>query len=452
MKKYFLYAYMSVFTIIAVAQNVITVTEPGEGGDYNTLAEAVTAASAGDIISVVPLTDDRLYQEDSTIIINKSLTIMSSESTDRAKFSMLSLSIEGAPDSSVVNIINVDLNRTQNLGGVISANDHEITSNRVYVNLTYVDYWLSLLDRKNITSNIAFCTSTYQTKISSGNLVGSKLKVVYIEQEPEGSLIPYSEVIRIIGNEFENCRIKTRTHSVDVRNNYFQTDGGASLDISTVKDNSSNYYVNNTFGHVDVSSNTNGIRFSYHIENDYTYGPRSDWEPASDDKHYIQNNLFHLGNDQVYLNYDVAVPDGVYFNTKLIMGYNFHSPESDWEEGKYHMADIRFWPNDLPTYTYDQLEVTVPSDSAHTDLGTYVDLETGDSPGLGIDSGNPSKSYYDADLTRSDIGCNGGSMAYSVYRQIRESADGRPVVSILDAPSIINDGQTIDIKVTGVDY
>lgn len=83
MKKSLLSLILVFSTIHALtAQNKIAVREFGAGGAYASISEALAAAAPGDIITVQPLTDNRLWNED--ITITKSVTLVSE--SDDARF------------------------------------------------------------------------------------------------------------------------------------------------------------------------------------------------------------------------------------------------------------------------------------------------------------------------------------------------------------------------------
>lgn len=392
MKKSLLSLILVFSTIHALtAQNKIAVREFGAGGAYASISEALAAAAPGDIITVQPLTDNRLWNED--ITITKSVTLVSE--SDDARF-RLGGTIKVVPGAD---LSRVHINGVANIRKMFTEAAATQRTKIEIINCQFTKY-------SPFPENLIFDQDNYEVTMihnsfdgviifRSGHFIGNIVdngEVSLLDESP--SRIPPSmdkiifegNRIRSMSSSYQALKVHNDDYEYIFRNNGFNSHRHFIL-VSLAKPNSKVTGLNNTFLYSGSG----------------------------------------LGNSAYYITTPVS---------ELIFMNNFARASSGvgWYNG-----NIKDYVDKI-TDAYNVISSSSNSISFPTFIPNPISVVQ--------DLGHPDASFTDHDLTRNDLGAYGGP--YSIQNHLNN--DGvSPRIYYLDVPNRIITGSTITVKAGAID-
>ena len=392
----------------------IYVNSFGTPNSFPTLALAINAANDGDRILVSDLTT--LNETDT---IDKSLTIISQVSGQRVDFTG-DIYIK-ANASIEIRIIGFLIKG----GSIIALNGtaNEINKCNFYLIDSEFDYSNSFtssspnllnFDVPGLSANILFCSANqFDVKFRNGQLIGSNFNNFFIE---EGSNFNYNDTIKIIANSIGgyNSIINNEDHYFYIANNFFNTLLEINKNVSSGSGN--NLILNNYFSNNQVLYGTNLV-FKYGFSHNKTIVKNNEFDRTS----FCLNQNWSCYSSQDYLRKNI----GTGSTNSLQSSYN---PFIQYNYFDYHSN--RFGANGVVLDSLNYFQGGIPSYD-------YSSSNNGD-PGI---------EYYDIDLTRNDIGPNGGYNCWRNYRgqnfnsQLHPPVSGGTRIYNLELPSTVFNGQ-----------
>ena len=389
----------------------IYVNSFGTPNSFPTLALAINAANDGDRILVSDLTT--LNETDT---IDKSLTIIG-QSVDFTGdiYIKANASIE-------IRIIGFLIKG----GSIIALNGtaNEVNKCNFYLIDSEFDYSNSFtssspnllnFDVPGLSANILFCSADqFDVKFRNGQLIGSNFKNFFIE---EGSNFNYNDTIKIIANYFNggnfNSIVNNEDHYFYIANNFFYNT------LLEINKNVSSGFGNNLI--------LNNCFTSYHR----LYGTNLVFKDGfSHNKTIVKNNEFnrtsfclnqnwscYSSQDYLRKNIGTGSTNSLQSSYNPFIQYNYFGYNSN-----------RFGANG------------VVLDSLNYFSGGMINYSSSE-------NGDPGIEYYDIDLTRNNIGPNGGYNCWFNYRgsifnnQINPSVSGDTRIYHLELPSTVFNGQ-----------
>jgi hypothetical protein len=377
------------------------VQENGPIGTFQTIGEAIEAASDGDRIIIYPKVGDNPYVEN--IIIDKSLEFATAQDAVRYK-------IQGNITLVALNNRTITLIGAHITSGSISGSG---TGWRTNVNIMNC-----LLEGGNINFNNQFYASIVSNSINSGNISISHGRVIGNEMLSDTeSVITLSNSTSLIGDTIDvianKCsRIACLNNDVflNVFNNF----------IKRLSGTSTFYSFNYTF------TDTNNIKVKFY--NNTVLTPRTNsFNSGSANAYFrcfanadIKNNIFVKTSNNPN---DSAV---TFFNV---------TPNSAKSNNFYHLTDGQIISGSLNS----QVLTNNPVNQTTGLLILPTPAENG---------AEQSFQFYDLDLTIGDAGCYGGSYSLDNYFPITGSSR---VFSIEMPFGFINNGTPLEIKAEGFD-
>ena len=434
----------------------IYVNSSGQSGTYTTIQAAINSASTGDNIYVSPLNS---YQE--SLSITKSIRIASSVAGSRI---IVTQDIKISPLANIlvelIGIEGTDVTldtQTSTLGPnsrgraiITDCSFHDISLNTDYLTLLIVKCSLS-------------GTLTGRHGKVIGNTIAEK---IIINDEPN---IGIGDTVLVKANNVAgNVEVKTDDHSVIIQNNKANrilisnwrsgvTTSGLISNNSVISKDSYRYTATSS------SSSTS------YVYNGYTYPGYLTAEAM----------LRVIGG---CINISIAATNQDVSNLLIVNNYidDLASKRQRGYSGAYSYR-LNSWcaigvstnaPTKYPVVQYNIFDsYAIKDDSQGSYNRRYYSLfsETWPASGFGIyniqtniglsddaqiisegkDIGSPSPKFFDADLTRSDIGHFGGDNSWEMFHGTN-SVSGAAYIIGLDLPSEIWPGQTVNLKAEAV--
>lgn len=424
------------------------VNNSGQSGTYTTIQAAINAASTGDNIYVSPLNS---YQE--SLSVTKSIRIASSVAGSRI---IVTQDIKISPLANIlVELIGIEGTnvlldtQTSTLGPnsrgraiITDCSFHDISLNTDYLTLLVVKCSLS-------------GTLTGRHGKVIGNTISEK---IIINDEPN---IGIGDTVVIKANHVTG-HIETYTddHSVIIQNNkanrILVSNWRAGVTISGL-------ISNNTIVSTDLYRfsynyrNTSGGAIPYYNSQEgylRTRGGCIDISIAATNQdvsnilianNYIDDiNSRRSGGSSSYNDYRT--------NEWCAVGVSTNTP-TIYPIVQYNIFDSRNYKNSAsPSYQvshhgfYSKFWTGTGIFNIQTEIGSSDDAQI---ISEGKDKGSPSPKFFDADLTRSDIGHLGGDNSWEMFHGAN-SVSGAAYIIGLDLPSEIWPGQTVNLKAEAV--
>jgi hypothetical protein len=394
----------------------IYVNSFGTPNSFPTLALAINAANDGDRILVSDLTT--LNETDT---IDKSLTIISQVSGQRVDFTG---DIYIKANSSIeIRIIGFLIKG----GSIIALNGtaNEINKCNFYLIDSEFEYSSSFtssspnllnFDIPGLSANILFCSADqFDVKFRNGQLIGSNFRNFFIE---EGSNFNYNDTIKIIANYFSGGNIGSIVNNEDhyfyIANNFFKN---TLLEIN--KNVSSgignNLILNNCFTNSHRLYGTNLV-FKDGFSHNKTIVKNNEFDRTS----YCLNQNWSCYSSQDYLRKNIGTgsTNSLQSSYNPFIQYNYF----DYNSNRYGangvvLDSLNYFQGGIPSYDYSS-----------------------------SNNGDPGIEYYDIDLTRNNIGPNGGYNCWFNYRgssfsQNYTYVSGGTRIYNLELPSRVFNGQ-----------
>lgn len=428
------------------------VNNSGQSGTYTTIQAAINAASTGDNIYVSPLNS---YQE--SLSITKSIRISSSVSGSRI---IVTQDIKISPLANIL----VELIGIEGTDVLLDTQTSTLGPNsRGRAIITDCSFHDINLDTDYLTLVVVKCSLSGTLTGRHGKVIGNTItEKIIINDEPN---IGIGDTVLIKANNVSGHIVtNTDDHSVIIQNNkanrILVSNWRAGVTITglisnnTVLNNdkqryasfnrcssaSANYYNNSDWwihfktGNINIDiAATNQDVSNMSINNNIVYALEEykDRYGGSGCNDYVINAYAAFavsGNVPVTfpkLEYNIFVYNG--------RNYIYNSYNRDYL--------VTVLPGDLnisPSWPRIFTSWQTPG------LGTDTEILN-----FGKDKGSPSPKFFDADLTRSDIGHLGGDNSWEMFHGAN-SVSGAAYIIGLDLPSEIWPGQTVNLKAEAV--
>lgn len=408
------------------------VNNSGQSGTYTSIQAAINAASTGDNIYVSPLNS---YQE--SLSITKSIRIASSVAGSRI---IVTQDIKISPLANIL----VELIGIEGTNVLLDTQTSTLGPNsRGRAIITDCSFHDVSLNTDYLTLLVVKCSLTGTLTGKHGKVIGNTIsEKIVINDEPN---IGIGDTVLIKANNVSgNIEIGTDDHSVIIQNNkanrILVSNWRAGVTISGLISNNTVIstdvrrdgvstqatYLSIVGGCINVSiAATNQDVSNMVIVNNYI-------DELNSQRTYVYNhhNINHWCAVGVSINTPTVYPLVQYniFDSKNIkstqttsnnsLHYGFYS--ESWAGGGIY--------------------------NSQTDVGLSDDAQI---ISEGKDKGSPSPKYFDADLTRSDIGHLGGDNSWEMFHGTN-SVSGAAYIIDLDLPSEIWPGQTVNLKAEAV--
>jgi len=403
----------------------------GPGRTYVTISDAIAAAADGDRILVKPKT--ALYAE--SPVITKSLTILSA---DEGQYFKCGGTWTFSPSAAgkVLTIIGLHL-----VGGDVTSAANAPAGARSQIRLL----GSVLYGRLNFFWNNFDVTAAGDSVMGEVNLQYGKVMGNYI------SANGYSEAVEVGSDATPS------TDSVWVVGNRIHGGAAVASNSPAVRLNSATQYVfctNNLLyiGQYNSSSygyNTFGIYLSSTLN-------------TGTGKNSIVNNTIYNYNQYGYGwysgRYGILInnaPDNLLVNNNLLLGatpsYSGNGIVQNAGSSLYSLS-----------YNYLRgnynINAVAASNGVGNKLNSNTTLASDGTPVAGADAingGAPDDEYLDADLTRNDAGCYGGSLSLANFPAVGPTAANNnnlgARVYFFQAPRVLMQGQPVKVKASGFD-
>ena len=408
----------------------IYVNSSGQSGTYTTIQAAINSASTGDNIYVSPLNS---YQE--SLSITKSIRIASSVAGSRI---IVTQDIKISPLANIL----VELIGIEGTDVTLDTQTSTLGPNsRGRAIITDCSFHDISLDTDYLTLLVVKCSLSGTLTGRHGKVIGNTIaEKIIINDEPN---IGIGDTVVIKANNVSGyIETETDDHSVIIQNN-----------------KASRILVSNWRSGVTI----NGLIANNTVINDDTYRYTSSYSSSA--ATYIKTITGVWGD----INITIAATNQDVSNMKIINNYidavafTVYSGYQSYNKYNRHCAVgvSGSAPITYPIVQYnifDRLSSSLtPFHSPYwptTSKGIYnIQTNVGSSDSIimseGKDIGSPSPKFFDADLTRSDIGHFGGDNSWEMFHG-SNSVTGAAYIISLDLPSEIWPGQTINLKAEAV--
>lgn len=432
MKFFFTLLFTSAIVSSVMAADIY-VREFGGGGAYPTISEAISAASAGDRILVVPKNGDAPYIENLTI--NKDLQLLSAINGARFKLQGgITIGVNLPAGARVV----ID-GLWSNLGNITAAN----STNNINVYILNVRLGAGRISLgQNINATIANSTvitavnNDYAVTIHKGKFLGNR-----VESGRQGLRISAdvatsaTDTVQIIGNEIRlgahAPSAEQPIHAIlwdsnryfyNISNNYvisnalsFGSSGDAILiNVTSARSGSNssqfNNVINNTVLYSDAATTGSVTRVGIRV---LAPGPNT-----------ARNNIF---NNAVMMGAGPAGATGFAFVGTPQISYNRVGGTATFGSGGS------------------------PDGTNSASASTVYVINTNGCVTSHVDNGHPDPIFTDLDLTRNDVGACGGSYNIKENFSSQGAVGSSAMVHWLELPKRIIQGGTVSIKAEGHD-
>ena len=302
--------------------------------------------------------------------------------------------------------------------------------------------------------------------INSGNVVASefyKLIIGHGDDEWQNSAIENDTMVNVIANNFAVLLFDNPSFGFNIKNNYIRgsdftidvfggsVSNNATLDYSQLiteldPDLSTSHgwqcvqqygSANNSYSHIFIFSANNNINSTIHNNStDFSnYGAFL----GIDNESYNQNNLTVFNNDLVYIPYYVSYSSAWSFYPNSAM-------ENLPEQGGNIKGMFCLIRNYNPLYSgklwYNRVN-SLDYYNNNYQLGFSIDFGA---TSTNTNTGHPYYEFYDIDLTRNDIGPEGGSTPWSMFHSY---GGGKGRIFWLNLPNILSNQSNFQIKAKG---
>lgn len=415
------------------------VNNSGQSGTYTTIQAAINGASTGDNIYVSPLNS---YQE--ILSITKSVRIASSVAGSRI---IVTQDIKISPLANIV----IELIGIEGTNVILDTQTSTLGPNsRGKAIITDCSFHDISLDTDYLTLLVVKCSLSGTLTGRHGKVIGNTItEKIIINDEPN---IGIGDTVLVKANNVAgNVEVKTDDHSVIIQNNKANR-----ILISNWR---SGVTINGLIANNTVIG-TEQNRYFSHSGNQHTVAEmlsfgsgqiNIDIAATNQDvsnmlivNNYIDelNSLTYSGSyySQKWTNSWSAI--GVSGNSPLvhpIVQYNIFDNTRAMSSGSYTQSYYGLFSSGWPVSSQGIY-------NSRTSVGLSDDAQV---MSEGKDVGSPSPKFFDADLTRSDIGHFGGDNSWEMFHG-EASVTGAAYIISLDLPSEIWPGQTINLKAEAV--
>jgi hypothetical protein len=439
MKKLLLSLAMAFGAINSGSAADLYVNNSGQSGTYTTIQAAINSASTGDNIYVSPLNS---YQE--SLSITKSIRIASSVAGSRI---IVTQDIKISPLANIL----VELIGIEGMDVTLDTQTSTLGPNsRGRAIITDCSFHDISLDTDYLTLLVVKCSLSGTLTGRHGKVIGNTItEKIMINDEPNIGI--GDSIIIQANNVTGNIETKTDDHSVIIQNNkanrILVSNWRAGVTITGLISNNTvissdvyRYDVNNTYyntaaGHIKVLSGcinisiaaTNQDVSNMLITNNYIDDLASRQKTGSSSSR-VSSNWCAVGvSENVPTIYPV-----VQYNIFDSNGHKTGTSSSYYASWHYGFFS-KYWSG-AGIY------------NIQTNIGSSDDAQV---ISEGKDIGSPSPKFFDADLTRSDIGHVGGNNSWEMFHS-SNTVSGAAYIIGLNLPSEIWPGQTINLKAEAV--
>lgn len=394
-KKLLPFAFITLLTSFTslVRATDIRVDEDGLNGAYTTISAAIAAASDGDRIFIKPKSSDAWFIEN--IAINKSLTF--SSDTPGTKYKIQG-NITITPKSGMVVIIReLEGNTSTSINGSSFAS---VPANRTTVKVIESKLY-SINTPTNYDLSVVKCTITYAINFTAGKIIGNSVRYITVNNE-SGTLAPAaSDKVMIIANDLAKVSgnyivLASNKYTYVIANNKIKSATYGIYGYAWKATNSDGHHqiINNDIKMYAAGSTYKGIHIKSH--------------PANSELQILNNEVEGASTGSSY---------GIYVEANSgIIKASYNSIHYIW---KYFYGIT----SDGTNYEYSSI-----NNATFTDKGSLDNL------------------YKDLNLSRNDIGVNGGSYAWTNYWNTTTAR-----VYYLEIPKKIATGSTVKVKAEAYD-
>lgn len=441
MKKLLLSLAMAFGAINSGSAADLYVNNSGQSGTYTTIQAAINSASTGDNIYVSPLNS---YQE--SLSITKSIRIASSVAGSRI---IVTQDIKISPLANIL----VELIGIEGTDVTLDTQTSTLGPNsRGRAIITDCSFHDISLDTDYLTLLVVKCSLSGTLTGRHGKVIGNTItEKIMINDEPNIGI--GDSIIIQANNVTGNIETKTDDHSVIIQNNkanrILVSNWRAGVTITGLISNNTvissdvyRYDVNNTYyntaaGHIKVLSGcinisiaaTNQDVSNMLITNNYIDDLASRQKTGSSSSR-VSSNWCAVGvSENVPTIYPVVQYNIFDSNGHKTSTSNPFSSYTSWHYGFFS----KYWSG-AGIY------------NIQTNIGSSDDAQV---ISEGKDIGSPSPKFFDADLTRSDIGHVGGNNSWEMFHS-SNTVSGAAYIIGLNLPSEIWPGQTINLKAEAV--
>lgn len=451
MKKLLLTLALAVGAINSGFAADLYVNNSGQSGTYTTIQAAINAASTGDNIYVSPLNS---YQE--SLSVTKSIRIASSVAGSRI---IVTQDIKISPLANIL----VELIGIEGTSVILDSQTSTLgTNSRGKAIITDCSFHDINLNTDYLTLLVVKCTLSGTLTGRHGKVVGNTItEKIIINDEPN---IGIGDTIIIKANNVTgNIELNTDDHSIIIQNNktnrilISKWRQGTQV-IGLINNNS----IINKDGtrSIGTTQTTTGTRWTTSHYMPFPQGNINISLPVANQDisnlSIVNNHIDHIGT----LNIVAGGVTGSSMNYWYQYVFNMYSAvgitdnlPSVYPVVQYNIFDATSkWPSS--TSSYEQYYWGFYSKGWGTPgIYNYVEnLGSSDNNQIliqGKDKGSPSTKFFDADLTRSDIGHLGGDNSWEMFHG-SNSVSGAAYIIGLDLPSEIWPGQTVNLKAEAV--
>ena len=415
------------------------VNNSGQSGTYTTIQAAINGASTGDNIYVSPLNS---YQE--SLSITKSVRIASSVAGSRI---IVTQDIKISPLANIV----IELIGIEGTSVILGTQTSTLGPNsRGKAIITDCSFHDISLDTDYLTLLVVKCSLSGTLTGRHGKVIGNIIsEKIVINDEPN---IGIGDTVLVKANNVAgNIEVKTDDHSVIIQNNKANriliSNWRSGVTINGLIANNTVIGTDQTryFGHsVNLHTVAEMLSFGSGQINIDIAATNQDVSNMLIVNNYIDelNSYPYVGSyySQKYTNSWSAI--GVSGNFPLvhpIVQYNIFDNTRSMSSGSYTQSYYGLFSSGWPVSSQGIY-------NSRTSVGLSDDAQV---MSEGKDVGSPSPKFFDADLTRSDIGHFGGDNSWEMFHG-EASVTGAAYIISLDLPSEIWPGQTINLKAEAV--
>ena len=442
---------------LAIAFSAITsgfaadlyVNNSGQSGTYTSINLALAAASSGDRIFVSPL---NFYAEDLTI--TKSITIASTNSDSKIALSG-NIALQPIPNMNVtligIECISLGLSSVASSSTIQNPATINILSCSIASNVTFINSsgLRTYIHDSKITGNLYLKHLELTKSVITGKLL--------IDTEANQSATDSVKLIASYIGTFDyctkdfylfmaNCYVYSASYLRQIPSS--QLSGQNTITNTIFK--STVYVVYYPVGTLDWSGLTISNSRCF-LDDYYAYKTAYSGSVYSDlAGRILGNSSSFYGSGYSGSGYPYQWTNSGTVNASkspnVLYSYtnnsNTFAPAENltgitWQDlsGNYHYNS-----------TYAMAYSSWPEPSSINDPSWITPFDIPDV----VDAGSPSSNYTDLDLTRNDIGILGGSHSWLNYWYNDSTTTGKAVIRLVDLPSEIWPGQTINLKAEAV--
>ena len=441
MKKLLLTLALAVGAINSGFAADLYVNNSGQSGTYTTIQAAINAASTGDNIYVSPLNS---YQE--SLSVTKSIRIASSVAGSRI---IVTQDIKISPLANIL----VELIGIEGTSVILDSQTSTLGPNsRGQAIITDCSFHDVNLDTDYLTLLVVKCALSGTLTGRHGKVIGNTItEKIIINDEPN---IGIGDTVMVKANNVTgNIEVGTDDHSVIIQNNkasrILVSNWRAGVTITGLISNNTVISTDNSRfssqqsatynttagwllirgGCIDISiAATNQDVSNMLIANNYIDDLNSQLNFGS---YYSQNQVNHWCAVGVSNNTPTTYPV-VQYNIFDSQGYQKSSGSPNYGISHYDFFSKNWSGGGIY--------------NSQSEIGSSDDAQIISD---GKDKGSPSPKFYDADLTRCDIGHFGGDNSWEMFHGTN-SVTGAAYIISLDLPSEIWPGQTLNLKAEAV--